>query len=624
MEIWGGIECTINRVGDKYMDQLEYAGHYDREGDLDLLASLGIKKLRYPVLWERHQPEKDQTIDWTLTSERLTRLRDLKVEPIVGLVHHGSGPSYVNISDESFATGLAEYAGHVATAFPWIQYYTPVNEPLTTARFCGLYGIWYPHGLNARTFLRILMNECKATVLSMQAIRKINPDARLVQTEDMGRTHSTPKLRYQADFENQRRWLSLDLLCGKVDETHPLHPYLLKNGITPEDISFFQENLCPPDVIGINHYLTSERYLDDRLHIYPEHTHGGNGRHQYADVEVIRVGCARPYGPYRILKEVWNRYKIPTAITEVHLHCTREEQMRWFNTVLKDARRLKKEGADIVAVTPWALLGSFGWNCLLRQECGDYEAGVFDVSSGVPRATALSTLISQASRGLRLKHPLLRQKGWWERDVRILYHKTIPLKTAAKEHTGPILLIVAEPGIMGNTFSRLCELRNIPHKLISRESLQLTGKSNSAELVPGKKIWAIVDTVEDLSPDHGPGAGKEVDLTVIRKSGALAALAKAGNIKMMTFSKDPLTEHHIMLQNPEILMIRSTLVSHEEFEAKHRRVKWLAFTDQRELINSAIDLLQDDERGIWHLINPKQNYQPALTGTNDWIRVHHL
>src|SRR6185312_15456718 len=28
IEVWGGIECTINRVNDQYFDQLGYAGHY--------------------------------------------------------------------------------------------------------------------------------------------------------------------------------------------------------------------------------------------------------------------------------------------------------------------------------------------------------------------------------------------------------------------------------------------------------------------------------------------------------------------------------------------------------------------------------------------------------------------
>src|SRR3954447_1917599 len=96
VQIWGGIECTINRVKDEYYDQLEYSGHYQRENDIDLIASLGVKMLRYPVLWEKHQKERDQEIDWSVAEKSLNRLRELNITPIAGLVHHGSGPAYVN------------------------------------------------------------------------------------------------------------------------------------------------------------------------------------------------------------------------------------------------------------------------------------------------------------------------------------------------------------------------------------------------------------------------------------------------------------------------------------------------------------------------------------------------
>ena len=59
LEIWGGIECTINRVGDTFLDQLQCSGHYERESDIHEFARLGIKALRYPILWERHQPAEN-------------------------------------------------------------------------------------------------------------------------------------------------------------------------------------------------------------------------------------------------------------------------------------------------------------------------------------------------------------------------------------------------------------------------------------------------------------------------------------------------------------------------------------------------------------------------------------
>jgi dTDP-4-dehydrorhamnose reductase len=104
----------------------------------------------------------------------------------------------------------------VAARYPWLEYYTPVNEPCTTARFAGLYGVWYPHGRDDRTFIQALLIQCRATVLSMRAIRAVNPNARLVQTDDLGKTYSTPELAKVAEFYNERRWLAWDLLCGMI------------------------------------------------------------------------------------------------------------------------------------------------------------------------------------------------------------------------------------------------------------------------------------------------------------------------------------------------------------------------------------------------------------------------
>jgi len=56
LELWGGIESTINRVGDTYFDQLARSGHLRRIEDLDLFAELGIRAIRYPVTWERVAP----------------------------------------------------------------------------------------------------------------------------------------------------------------------------------------------------------------------------------------------------------------------------------------------------------------------------------------------------------------------------------------------------------------------------------------------------------------------------------------------------------------------------------------------------------------------------------------
>ncbi|HWL72786.1 MAG TPA: dTDP-4-dehydrorhamnose reductase, partial [Burkholderiaceae bacterium] len=231
LEMWGGVECTVNRVHEKWNDQLRASGHDVRIDDLSRFAQLGLRRLRYPALWEITAPHAPDRFDWRWLDQRLARLRELSIEPILGLLHHGSGPGYTSLLDPRFPEWFAAYASAVACRFPWITQYTPINEPLTTARFSALYGHWYPHRCDNHSFARALVNQMRATALAMQAIRLVNSSAQLIQTDDLGRTTSTTKLIYQADFDNERRWLSWDLLRGTVDRRHAMWGYLREAGI---------------------------------------------------------------------------------------------------------------------------------------------------------------------------------------------------------------------------------------------------------------------------------------------------------------------------------------------------------------------------------------------------------
>jgi len=96
-----------------------------------------------PSAMGRIAPDGLEQANWSWADERLGRLRELGIRPIVGLLHHGSGPHEPGDSD--FPEKLTEFARAVAQLSVGGQLH-PVNEPLTTARFSGLYGHWYPHG----------------------------------------------------------------------------------------------------------------------------------------------------------------------------------------------------------------------------------------------------------------------------------------------------------------------------------------------------------------------------------------------------------------------------------------------------------------------------------------------
>src|SRR4051812_3179163 len=144
LELWGGVECTLNRVNDRYYCQLTRSGHFERMDDLEKFAGLGISKLRYPILWARTAPDGIEHANWSWSDEQLSALRKLVAAPFAGRVPHGGAPVHTRLPGAIFVEAFAKSAGAVAARSPGVEFYTPINEPLTTARFSGLYGCWFP------------------------------------------------------------------------------------------------------------------------------------------------------------------------------------------------------------------------------------------------------------------------------------------------------------------------------------------------------------------------------------------------------------------------------------------------------------------------------------------------
>lgn len=421
LEMWGGVECTVNRVGDQFSDQVRLSGHHDRIGDLELISDLGLRTLRYPLVWERVEIEPGR-FDWSWTDERMAALRRLGIRPIAGLVHHGSGPRWTNLLDDGFASGLARFAREAAQRYPWIRDWTPVNEPLTTARFSAMYGHWYPHRRSEDEFWVAFLNQIDAVRLSMDEIRAVIPDARLIQTEDFGITFGTTPCGDQVRHENIRRLATWDLLAGRVGEGHPLRRHIAGFGLGGR-LAAIQQRPCPADVIGLNHYATSDRFLDHRVDLYPPHMRGGNGHSAYVDTEAVRVRHDGRAGWAELMRRLWNRYQAPIAVTECHLGCSPDEQIRWLADCWEAAVDARNDGIPVMAVTAWALLGSFDWDSLLTRQEGRYESGAFDLASGSePRITPLGGAIRQLASVGRIDpdglHAKIAEQGWWVRSDR--------------------------------------------------------------------------------------------------------------------------------------------------------------------------------------------------------------
>lgn len=653
LELWGGHEFTVNRVGDAYMDQTRLSGHQERSADLDLFAGLGLQALRYPMLWERAAPDRLDQIDWRWTDERFSRIRELGLRPIAGLVHHGGGPRYTNLLDDGFAPGLAAYARACAERYPWIEDWTPVNEPLTTARFSALYGHWHPHRADEVSFWRAFLNQINGVRLAMAQIRQVNPAARLIQTEDLGRTYSTRAVAHQASFDNLRRWMTWDLLAGRVTPDHPLWRRISDFGFGGQ-LAAIAEAPCPADVIGVNHYLTSDRFLDHRCEDYPPERCGGNAFTRFADVEAIRVLTPAPGGLEGALQEAWERYGAPLAVTECHNGCTREEQVRWVEEAWETAGRLRTRGIDIRAVTAWSLLGAYDWNTLLTRPLGHYESGVFDVRGGTPRPTALAATLAGLRDPARPPHPTAQGAGWWRRDIRLQYRpvfRTVDTPEPRREwrQAAPParpLLIAGATGTLGKALARACEWRGIDYVLTDRAQLDLTSSDSIADALGRHQPWAAINAagwvrVDDAEQDetacldantHGAiRLAQACQARDIATVGFSSDLVFDGALDRPHVESDPiaplngygrskaLAEAGIMRLGGRHLMVRTaaffspydphnfaahvirTLAADQTVEAADDLV--VSPTYVPDLVDAVLDLAIDGETGLWHLAN---------------------
>ncbi len=633
LELWGGLECTINRVRDLYFDQLEMVDAYRLEHLVDLVQSTGVRRVRWPVLWERAAPDGIHAADWTWPDRTLAGLAARGIQPIVGLVHHGSGPRHTSLLDPGFASGLASFARACARRYPDVRLYTPINEPLTTARFSALYGHWYPHHRDDRSFVAALVVQTRATIEAMQAIRHIRPDAGLVQTEDAGRTTATAPLSAQAAFEDVRRWLSLDLLMGRVDGSHPLRAYLAAGGFTCDDEAWFRAHAMAPEIVGLNYYVTSDRHLDHRLQLYRPETHGGNGVDRYADVEAARATDATVRGHADVLLEAWQRYGRPVAITEAHLGCTREEQLRWLRDAWVGAGLAREAGADVRAVTLWALLGSTDWSSLVRRRLGHYEPGAFDMRSGTPRPTAIAAAATSLAAGGQVTHPAVVGTGWWSRGA----------PNVADRRP---LLVLGATGTLGSAVAHACRARGLEAITLKRAELDLLDATAVRARLRELRPWGVVNATGYVRVDDAERESRTCRLANAVAPSVLAMACRKLGVRLATFSTDlvfdgeqsepycegapvaPLNtygrsklegEKRVLALDADALVVRTSAffgpwdhanfvtcaLGHLEAGRPFRALSDLTVspTYVPHLVDAALDLLIDGAGGLWHLAN---------------------
>jgi beta-glucosidase/6-phospho-beta-glucosidase/beta-galactosidase len=357
----------------KRVDEMEKASHYEYwKTDFELVKELGIEFLRYgPAYYKTHAgPGK---YEWDFTDETFNYLQKAEINPIVDLCHFGVPDWMGNFQNPDFPDYFAEYAGAFARRFPDLQLYTPINEIFIAAMFSAQYGWWNERLQSDKAFVTALKHLCKANVMAMHEILKVQPEATFIQSESSEYFHAIdPAALPRARFLNQKRFLSLDLTYG-----YPLnvtmYEYLLSNGMTPEEYRWFSENQVKGRcIMGNDYYVTNEHIV---------HPDG----HTQAAGEI--------FGYYVITSQYYRRYQLPIMHTETNIKMPACKE--WLLKQWANVHRLKRDGIPVVGFTWYSLIHQVDWDSALRNDDGNVnELGLYDLNRDImPVGSAYKELI---------------------------------------------------------------------------------------------------------------------------------------------------------------------------------------------------------------------------------------
>ena len=118
-----------------------------------------------------------------LLDQVMAEMRKLGIVPIIDLVHFGLPDWLGNFQNPEWPYHFAEYARAFAERYPWVRFYTPVNEIYVTAQFRAAFGWWNERLMSDEAFVTNLKHCVKAAMLAMRAILELRADAIFIFSE---------------------------------------------------------------------------------------------------------------------------------------------------------------------------------------------------------------------------------------------------------------------------------------------------------------------------------------------------------------------------------------------------------------------------------------------------------
>lgn len=395
---WGlGIEDTCvhppARYGMSALDEHALTGHDRRwRDDLRAARDLGATMLRYGASWPLANPAPG-TFDWAALDERLELATELGLTVVADLVHYGTPPWLDgSFADPGYPDAVAAFGGAFAARYrDLVDHVTPLNEPLTTASFSGLRGVWPPALVGWRGWVEVTLNLVEGIVRTVDAVTAVNPTAVVVHVEAASHyTPGSPELRATSDLLARVGFLPTDLVTGRVTPEHELHGWLVDHGADPARLARIAAAPARVDLVGVNYYPD----LTPRLVT----AHGvGDGEAAQVTHNLWTAGLE---GAVRAFAD---RYARPVLVTETSIEGDDELRADWLRSSAAAVHGLLAAGVDVRGYTWWPFFDFVDWS---------YASGGVNVEEfAIPDDVLAARLAAHAAPGHVATTPFLRRMG---------------------------------------------------------------------------------------------------------------------------------------------------------------------------------------------------------------------
>lgn len=363
-----GIEDTFipqTPFGERPLDEYEMTQHYQFwHSDLALAAEAGATMVRWGIPWYRVNPERDRW-DWSWLDRVAERFSELGLTCIVDLMHYGTPMWLENeFVHHDYPARVAEYGARVAERYRGtFDVFTPLNEPMLNALYCGAYGYWPPYLRGDDGLVKVVRALASGIVETQHAISAVSSEASFVHVEAAFRFQAADAgadVATELAFLRDRAYLIQDLVTGRVGTDHPLLGYLQRHGMADADLDRFRERPAPPDVMGVNYYPALSTEL-----VAVDDPHDGGPRDPRSRTNAWTEGLED------VLTSFADRYRRPVFLTETCWTGSHEERIAWLDASVECVEGLRGQGVPVVGYTWWSLIDMYEWP--YRDSTGSLE-----------------------------------------------------------------------------------------------------------------------------------------------------------------------------------------------------------------------------------------------------------